>query len=157
LPLKAYRRNVGIAVFNRAGKVLVAERADRPGAWQMPQGGIDAGEEAWPAALRELAEEIGTANVSYLGEIEGELRYDFPPGFIGNPYKGQYIGQSQKWFAVRFAGEDSEIRLDAHSEIEFAGWRWAELGEIVGLVVEFKRNVYEAVVREFARFAVPAK
>jgi putative (di)nucleoside polyphosphate hydrolase len=148
-----YRRNVGIAVFNRAGQVLIAERADRPGAWQLPQGGIDAQEEPWPAALRELAEEIGTANVTYLGEIEDELSYNFPPGFVGNPYKGQYIGQSQKWFAVRFEGEDSEIRLDSHEEVEFVRWRWAELSEIGELAVAFKREVYGRVMAEFVRYA----
>jgi putative (di)nucleoside polyphosphate hydrolase len=150
-----YRRNVGIAVFNKAGRVLVAERADRRGAWQLPQGGMDEGEEAWPAALRELAEEIGTADVTYLGEIEGELRYDFPAGFVGNPFKGQFIGQSQKWFAVRFNGQDSDIDLTTFAEVEFVRWRWAKLDEIAGLVVDFKRQVYEEVARQFAEFARP--
>ncbi len=149
---QGYRPNVGIAVFNADGLILVAERLDKPGAWQMPQGGIDADEDPWRAALRELKEEIGTDDVAYLGEIEQWLRYDFPPG-LPNPYKHNHLGQEQKWFAVRFTGDDSEIDLASTEPVEFAQWKWVSLEEIVGLIVEFKRETYREVVKEFARFA----
>ncbi len=148
-----YRKNVGIAVFNRDGKVLLAERAQFPGSWQMPQGGIDEGEDPWAGALRELEEEIGTRNVIRLGEIEAWLRYDFPTDHVGNPFHGKHKGQEQKWFAVRFEGEDSEIDLTRHSEIEFARWRWGTLGEAAAAIVDFKRPVYEEVAKQFACFA----
>ncbi len=151
--MTGYRKNVGIAVFNRDGKVLLAERADRSGAWQMPQGGLNEGEDPWVAALRELEEEIGTRNVTKLGEIDGLLRYDFPEGHAKNPFKGDYIGQEQKWFAVRFEGVDSDIDLGGHHEVEFGQWRWANLAEAMALIVDFKRPVYEEVVRQFSRFA----
>ena len=147
-----YRRNVGIAVFNHAGLVLIAERMQLPGAWQMPQGGIDAGEKPWDAALRELEEEIGTASVEYLGETEDWLRYDFPPDLKDTPGRKRHAGQEQKWFAVRFTGDESEITLDRHDQVEFRRWRWAPLDEAVRLIVEWKRPVYTAMGRQFARF-----
>jgi putative (di)nucleoside polyphosphate hydrolase len=156
-----YRRNVGAVLFNRDGRVLVARRADMPnaegqaGGWQLPQGGIDADEDPRAAVLRELAEEIGTNRAEIIGEYPEWLTYDLPPGLVGVALGGRYRGQTQRWFALRFLGEDSDIRLDADTDPEFDAWRWAELAELPALAVDFKRAIYHALVREFARFAVP--
>ena len=147
-----YRRNVGVALFNRAGRVLAAERIDTPGAWQMPQGGIDPHEDPWPAALRELREEIGTDKAERLAEMDW-LRYDLPPELLSHVWRGRYRGQQQKWFAARFTGSDADIDLGAHDTPEFSAWRWARLGELPGLIVPFKRPVYEAVAEAFAKYA----
>ncbi|HCM83061.1 MAG TPA: RNA pyrophosphohydrolase, partial [Rhodospirillaceae bacterium] len=111
-----YRLGVGLVVFNAAGLVLMGERIDFPGSWQFPQGGIDAGEDPWLAAQRELYEEAGiTADkISYLGETADWLTYDFPEGAVGHPIYGHHAGQKQKWFAVRFLGNADDIKLDAH-------------------------------------------
>ncbi len=157
-----YRPNVGAVLFNAAGRVLVARRADFPnaegenGGWQLPQGGIDAGEDPRVAIFRELAEEIGTANAEIIGEHPEWLQYDLPAALIRNVLKGRYRGQRQRWFALRFLGQDSEIRLDADPHPEFDAWRWAGLEELPGLAVPFKRPIYEILARDFARFAVPA-
>jgi putative (di)nucleoside polyphosphate hydrolase len=157
-----YRPCVGLVVFNRAGLAFIGRRIDRPEhvalthAWQMPQGGIDAGEEPWPAALRELREETNIRSVERLGEIAEWLSYDIPRDLIGQAWNGRYRGQTQKWFAVRFAGAESEIDIahpgGAH-EPEFSAWRWEKLENIPELVVPFKRPVYDRVVAEFAEFA----
>jgi putative (di)nucleoside polyphosphate hydrolase len=148
-----YRQGVGIALFNAEGKVFAAERIDTPGAWQMPQGGIDRDENPWPAALRELKEEIGTAKAERLGETDW-LRYDLPPDLVDHVWKGKYRGQEQKWFAARFTGKDGDIDLEADSHPEFRAWRWASLDELPELIVPFKRPLYLAVVEAFAAFAV---
>jgi len=147
-----YRRGVGIALFNTQGKVFAAERIDTPGAWQMPQGGIDKHEDPWPAALRELKEEIGTAKAERLGETDW-LRYELPPHLLGVAWKGKYRGQEQKWFAARFIGKDGDIDLEADSHPEFRAWRWVLLSELPDLIVPFKRQLYAAVVEAFAAFA----
>ena len=158
-----YRRCVGIMVLNRAGLVFVGRRIEGPEhvdlvhAWQMPQGGIDAGEEPWPAALRELREETNISSVERLGEVAEWLNYDIPRDLVGQAWKGQYRGQTQKWFAVRFVGAESEIDIaspDGAAHAEFSAWRWQELKDLPDLVVPFKRPVYERVVQEFAKFAV---
>jgi putative (di)nucleoside polyphosphate hydrolase len=158
-----YRRCVGIMVLNRAGLVFVGRRIEGPEhvdlvhAWQMPQGGIDAGEEPWPAALRELREETNISSVERLGEVAEWLNYDIPRELVGQAWKGQYRGQTQKWFAVRFVGAESEIDIaspDGAAHAEFSAWRWQELKDLPDLVVPFKRPVYERVVQEFAKFAV---
>jgi putative (di)nucleoside polyphosphate hydrolase len=148
-----YRRGVGIALFNDAGRVFAGERIDTPGAWQMPQGGIDADEEPWPAALRELAEEVGTAKAERLAETDW-LRYDLPPELLGRVWRGRYRGQEQKWFAARFLGTDADINLNAHRHPEFGAWRWTSLAELPPLIVPFKRALYAAVAEAFAGFAV---
>ncbi len=154
-----YRLNVGAALFNDSGQVLVARRANLPdaegaaGGWQLPQGGIDAGEEPRQAVLRELAEEIGTGNARILGEHPDWLDYDLPPALLGKAFKGRFRGQRQKWFALRFLGTDAEIRLDADPHPEFDAWRWAALPELPGLAPSFKRTIYEILARDFARFA----
>jgi len=147
-----YRRGVGIALFNAAGKVFAAERIDTPGAWQMPQGGLDKGEEPWPAALRELKEEIGTAKAERLRETDW-LRYDLPEDLVGHVWHGKYRGQEQKWFAARFTGVDADIDLEADRHPEFRAWCWTSLGELPDLIVPFKRELYLSVVTAFASFA----
>ena len=156
-----YRANVGAVLFNRDGKVFVARRADlanaegAAGGWQLPQGGIDPQEDPRAAVLRELAEEIGTAHAEIIGEHPDWLTYDLPPELLGVALGGRYRGQRQRWFALRFLGDDSEIRLDADPDPEFDAWRWAELAELTGLAVDFKRAIYQALVTSFARFATP--
>ena len=159
-----YRPCVGIVAFNRDGLAFIGRRIDGPEhvdlthAWQMPQGGIDAGEEPWPAALRELHEETNIRSVERLGEIAEWLSYDIPSDLIGQAWNGRYRGQTQKWCAVRFTGAESEIDIahpgSAHQP-EFSAWRWEKLENIPDLVVPFKRPVYERVVVEFEKFARP--
>lgn len=144
-----YRRGVGIVLLDNAARVFVAQRIDTPGpAWQMPQGGIDADEDPRAAALRELEEEIGTAKVSILAESRDWIRYDLPRDLAGKVWRGRYRGQEQKWYAMRFEGEDRDIDI-ATEHPEFSAWRWAEFEELPSLIVEFKRPLYEAVVAEF--------
>lgn len=150
-----YRPNVGLAVFHRTGLVFLGRRSNASGSyqWQMPQGGIDAGEDAHTAALRELEEEIGVQAdlVDVIDETTDWLYYDFPSSLRReHGARGPYLGQRQKWFALRFKGRDSDIRLDTHTP-EFSTWRWARLEEAPGLVIPFKRRVYDEVVRRFAR------
>jgi putative (di)nucleoside polyphosphate hydrolase len=158
-----YRPNVGIMIINRMGEIWIGRRADAPtdlegpGAWwQMPQGGVDASEDPAKAALRELYEETGIRSVRIIGESAGWYAYDFPPGVGKGALGGQYRGQRQKWFAVRFLGNDEEVMLarPGHKP-EFDTWRWARLDELADLIVPFKRPVYEQVIREFAPLAVP--
>jgi putative (di)nucleoside polyphosphate hydrolase len=154
-----YRPNVGAVLFNRAGQVFVARRADLPnaegpaGGWQLPQGGIDPDEDPRAAVLRELAEEIGTANAEIIGEHPDWLLYDLPDHLIGVALGGRYRGQRQRWYALRFLGTDREIRLDLDPHPEFDTWRWAPLSELPALAVDFKRPIYEVLSRSFAGFA----
>jgi putative (di)nucleoside polyphosphate hydrolase len=154
-----YRRNVGAVLFNRDSRVFVARRADlpnaegSPGGWQLPQGGIDADEDPLRAVLRELEEEIGTARAEIIGEHPEWLTYDLPPELVGVALKGRYRGQRQRWFALRFTGEDSDIRLDLDPHPEFDDWRWVELSELPALAVDFKRSIYEVLAKSFAGFA----
>jgi putative (di)nucleoside polyphosphate hydrolase len=141
-------------VINSQGLVFAGRRTgivSGEHAWQMPQGGIDEGEDTFDAALRELVEETGISSVSYLASSEGWFYYDFPVEATKR-WEGQYIGQTQKWYALRFTGTDDEINLEYSSHIEFSDWRWVSIREIVNLVVPFKRTVYEAVVAEFDHF-----
>jgi putative (di)nucleoside polyphosphate hydrolase len=148
-PPVGYRRGVGIMLFNRGGAIFVAKRKDTPGeAWQMPQGGIDANEEPRAAALRELAEEIGTANAEIVAETRNWLLYDLPDDLIGKVWEGKYRGQAQKWFAARFLGTDAEIDLAKHHDPEFSEWKWAPLEQLPELIVGFKRDLYAALVAE---------
>lgn len=158
-----YRLNVGAALFDRRGKILVARRADRgalgdvAGGWQLPQGGIDPDEDPRRAVLRELAEEIGTDRAEIIGEHPEWLTYDLPDHLIGRALRGRYRGQRQRWFALRFLGTDADIRLDADPHPEFDAWRWAELPELPALAVPFKRPIYEILAKSFARHAQPAR
>lgn len=152
-----YRANVGIALFSKRGHVFIGRRinAHGPFQWQMPQGGVDKGESAHDAALREMEEEIGVSPklVTVLEETEDWLYYDFPSDLKAR-LPGPYIGQRQKWFALRFEGSDSDVRLDVHTP-EFDAWRWAELSEVIPLIIHFKRPVYEHVVKQFERWTHP--
>ena len=154
-----YRDNVGAMLFNPAGLVLVARRADLPnaegvpGGWQLPQGGMDQGEDPAVAVFRELEEEVGTAQAEILAEHPRWLTYDLPAHLVGKALGGRYRGQRQKWFALRFTGRDSDIRLDLDPHPEFDAWRWARLAELPSLAVAFKRTIYEDLAQEFARFA----
>jgi putative (di)nucleoside polyphosphate hydrolase len=152
-----YRPNVGLALFSKAGHVFVGRRINGRGAfqWQMPQGGVDKGESPRDGALRELEEEISVPEklVDVLEETEDWLYYDFPPD-LKKRLPGPYIGQRQKWFAFRFKGADSDVRLDRHTP-EFDAWRWAPLEETPGLVVPFKRLVYSEVAERFRVWAEP--
>jgi putative (di)nucleoside polyphosphate hydrolase len=157
-----YRPCVGVMVLNCAGLVFIGRRSEGPEhidevhAWQMPQGGIDRNEDPWPAALRELYEETSISSVERLGELGEWLSYDIPRDIVGRAWGGKYRGQTQKWYALRFTGDESEIDLahpaGAH-EPEFAAWRWEPLRNIPSLVVSFKRAVYERVAREFGHLA----
>lgn len=145
-----YRPCVGVMLANGAGRVFVGERLDMPGAWQMPQGGIDDGESPADAALRELEEETGVpaALVAVEAETPDWLHYDLPPELLGKVWKGRYRGQAQKWFLLRFHGLDSDIRIEtAHPE--FGRWRWSRPEDLLPAIVPFKRAVYAQVLEAF--------
>jgi putative (di)nucleoside polyphosphate hydrolase len=153
-----YRPCVGVMLINDEGRVFVGRRADRAGApegvgtwWQMPQGGLDEGEEPEAAARRELAEETGVHSARFIARTRDWLSYDLPSELLGIAWQGRFRGQKQMWFAARFEGEDSEIDIgprDGHEQ-EFDAWRWVTLKELPTLVVPFKRKVYLGVIEEF--------
>lgn len=144
-----YRPCVGITLFNAQGLVFVGERLDNPGAWQMPQGGIDANEEVEKAAFRELKEEIGTDNAEIIKIHNQTLKYDLPDHLMGRLWGGKYRGQEQTWVAMRFLGQDNDINLHAHTFPEFGAWQWVELNNILDFIVPFKRETYQAVITAF--------
>ena len=142
LPL---RSGVGIVVLNKDNKIFVAKRIDNPkNFWQMPQGGVDHGENFLKAAYRELEEETSIKNAELIKELDGLIEYELPPHLLGIIWKGKYRGQKQKWFVVRFLGEDSEININTKNP-EFLDWKWIELDKITDEVVDFKLNVYKNV------------
>ncbi|MEE4210258.1 MAG: RNA pyrophosphohydrolase [Parvularcula sp.] len=156
--LHRYRPNVGICLFNRRGEVWLGERLNAPGSrevnpyrWQMPQGGIDRGESVEEAAFRELHEETGVKSARILFSTPGWLAYDFPPKFRRK--EKDWHGQRQKWVAMLFEGADEEIDLNVHDPAEFERWRWARLDELPGLVVPFKRQVYDELSAAFSPLA----
>lgn len=156
-----YRPNVGAVLFNPAGQIFVARRADLPnaegaaGGWQLPQGGIDRDEDPRAAVLRELEEEIGTGDATIIGEHPDWLTYDLPPELLGKALGGRYRGQRQRWFALRFHGRDADVRLDLDPHPEFDAWRWAPLADLPDMAVGFKRPIYDVLARSFQQFAVP--
>lgn len=155
-PPPGYRKGVGIVLLNRDGLVFVAQRIDTPGeAWQMPQGGIDRDEAPRAAALRELKEEIGTDRAEVLAESRDWLAYDLPPKLGAKVWKGRYKGQCQKWFVLRFLGDDGDIDLDGDSP-EFSAWRWVPAGQLPDMIVAFKRPLYRAILAEFAEILQPS-
>lgn len=147
-----YRPCAGIMLANKAGKIFVGQRLDNPDseAWQMPQGGIDKGEDAETAALRELTEETGIPadKVTIVSMAREELFYDLPPELLGKIWGGKFCGQRQSWFLMRFEGEDSDIDI-ATQHAEFRAWRWADPDELAQLIVPFKRKLYRDIVEEF--------
>jgi putative (di)nucleoside polyphosphate hydrolase len=161
-----YRPCAGIMVLNRDGLVFIGRRNSGPehtdtrNDWQMPQGGVDAGEDTYKAALRELYEETNIRSVEKLGEIADWLTYDIPRGLVGQAWGGKYRGQKQKWYALRFTGPESEIDINNPAgghEPEFVDWRWEKMSALPGIVVPFKRLIYERVVVEFGKFAREAR
>ena len=148
-----YRPCVGVMLVNAANKVFVGQRIDTSAAaWQMPQGGVDPGEHPRTAALRELWEEAGVPAelVSIEAESAGWITYDLPPDLVPKVWKGRFRGQQQRWFLMRFLGKDDQIRIDTEHP-EFSEWRWLDPEKLVTSIVPFKRQVYAAVLREFAR------
>lgn len=158
-----YRPCVGIMVLNHAGLVWTGRRialsdsemAGTEKLWQMPQGGVDPGEEPLKAATRELYEETGMHSVTLLAETQGWIDYDLPPDLVGVAFKGKFRGQSQKWFAFRFEGDESEISIQPPNglEAEFDAWDWKRMAELPDLIVPFKRPLYEEVVNCFRHLA----
>jgi putative (di)nucleoside polyphosphate hydrolase len=159
-----YRRCVGAAVFNRAGLVWVGRRSDANAEgegtghwWQMPQGGLDGDEEPEKAVFRELYEETSMTSVSLIREVPRWFNYDLPPSLVAKSWKGKYRGQTQKWFALRFDGDDSEIEIASpgggQHKPEFSAWRWEKLDRLPELVIAFKRDVYREVVAAFGDLA----
>jgi putative (di)nucleoside polyphosphate hydrolase len=149
---QGYRPGVGVMLLDRENRVFVGRRIDTTGDnWQMPQGGIDRGESPRQAALRELKEEVGTDKAEILAEAAKWLRYDVPREISGRVWRGRYRGQMQKWFAMRFIGEDHDIDLRTHHP-EFDAWQWIAAAELPRLIVPFKRQVYIDVLNEFAEF-----
>ena len=145
LPL---RSGVGIVVLNKNNQVFVARRIDNSkNFWQMPQGGVDKNEDYLTAAYRELEEETSIKNIDLVGELDGLISYELPKHLLGVIWKGKYRGQEQKWFVVRFLGNDSEINIDTDHP-EFCEWKWVELENITDLVVDFKLHVYEEVKKK---------
>jgi putative (di)nucleoside polyphosphate hydrolase len=150
-----YRPCVGVMVLNREGLVFVGKRIDQTvEGWQMPQGGIDGNETPQEAAFRELEEEIGTRNMKYLGELPEWLCYDLPSHLLGVALRGRFRGQRQKWMAMRFLGDDSEINIRT-AEPEFAEWKWLAIEALPRLIVPFKRDTYMKVISAFQDFAGP--
>ena len=145
-----YRDGVGIMLLNPHNLVFVAKRIDMTSeAWQMPQGGIDQGEEPQAAALRELMEETGTDKAVIVQESREWLAYDLPDHLVPKLWKGRYRGQRQKWFAMRFSGTDSDINI-ATEHPEFCEWKWVAMEELPDIIVPFKRDMYQQLVDEFS-------
>lgn len=145
LPL---RTGVGVIVINKENKVFVGKRKDNPiDKWQMPQGGVDKGEELVDAMKRELKEETSIKNIKIIKEIDGWLDYELPKNLLGKIWKGKYRGQKQKWFIVKFLGEESEINITTKRP-EFIEWKWVERNQLPNIIVDFKKNVYERLVVE---------
>ncbi len=148
-----YRSCVGVMLVNREGRAFVGKRIDNQEGdfWQMPQGGVDPGEDPGKAVLRELWEETGAAagHVALVARLPEELFYDLPPELEGKLWGGRYLGQRQTWYLARFTGDDADIDLDAHDPPEFCAWKWVEPELLPELIVPFKREVYAAIVKGF--------
>lgn len=148
-----YRPCVGVMLVNAQGQAFVGKRIDNKEGdwWQMPQGGVDEGEDLADAALRELSEETGitAGNVSIIGRLDEPMRYDLPEELVGRLWDGKFRGQEQTWFLARFSGEDADVNLEAHDPPEFCEYRWVDPEDLPELIVPFKKRVYRAVLEEF--------
>ncbi|PON84378.1 Mutator [Trema orientale] len=156
-PPEGYRRNVGICLINDSKKIFAASRLDIPNSWQMPQGGIDEGEDPRSAAIRELREETGVSSAEILAEVPHWLTYDFPPEVrekLRQQWGGDWKGQAQKWFLFKFTGKDEEVNLlgDGTEKAEFGEWSWLLAEQIIDLAVDFKKPVYKEVLAFFAPY-----
>ncbi|KAJ4720555.1 Nudix hydrolase [Melia azedarach] len=156
-PPEGYRRNVGICLINSSKKIFAASRLDKPGSWQMPQGGIDENEDPKTAAIRELREETGVSSAEVIAEVPYWLTYDFPPQIRENlkiKWGRDWKGQAQKWFLLKFTGKEEEMNLlgDGSEKPEFGEWSWMSPDEIIELVVDFKKPVYKEVFTVFAPY-----
>ena len=146
------RQGVGVIVLNKNNEVFVAKRKDNPvDKWQMPQGGIDFNETPFEAMIRELAEETSNKNIKVLKEIEKSLEYELPPNLLGKIWKGKFRGQKQKWYIVKFLGNDEEINLNTKHP-EFIEWKWINYNLITDVIVDFKKEVYEKLKIELKNF-----
>ena len=148
------RNGVGIIILNKINKVFVAKRKDNPiDKWQMPQGGVDDGENFLTAAYRELEEETSIKNVELISELEGTVTYNLPERLLGIIWKGKYKGQKQKWFLMRYLGRDDEIDIKTNKP-EFLDWKWVDLKEITRLVVDFKLHVYKEIQKKVEKILI---
>ena len=142
------RKGVGIIVLNKKNKVFVGKRRDNPGdKWQMPQGGVDKGEDDFTAMQRELTEETSIKNIKIIKKIEDVFEYELPENLVGIIWKGKFRGQKQKWFITRFLGQDSEINLNT-GHPEFIEWKWLEPEKLPDVIVDFKKNLYLKLLKE---------
>lgn len=151
---RPYRLGVGVVLFNPEGKVWVGRRIQKndhsiSNFWQMPQGGIDEGENPDEAVFRELVEETGTDKAEVIGESSVWLNYNLPEPLANRSWDGKFQGQRQKWFALRFTGKESDFELDSHHEPEFSEWKWVDLVDLTSMIVSFKVPMYSAIVSEF--------
>ena len=146
-----YRVGVGIVVLNKENKIFVAKRIDNPkNFWQMPQGGVDEGEDFLSAAYRELEEETSIKNVELITEIDEITTYELPDYLLGKIWKGKFKGQKQKWFIMRYLGNDDEININTHKP-EFLDWKWTDLNSITEIVVKFKLDVYKTLQQKIGK------
>ena len=146
-----YRVGVGIVVLNKENKIFVAKRIDNPkNFWQMPQGGVDEGEDFLSAAYRELEEETSIKNVELITEIDGITTYELPDYLLGKIWKGKFKGQKQKWFIMRYLGSDDEININTLKP-EFLDWKWTDINSITQIVVKFKLDVYKTLQQKIKR------
>ena len=149
-----YRKGVGIVVLNKENKIFVAKRIDNPKSfWQMPQGGVDEGEDFLSAAYRELEEETSIRNVELIKEIDEITTYELPDYLLGKIWKGKFRGQKQKWFIMRYLGNDDEININTQKP-EFLDWKWADLNSITDIVVKFKMNVYKTIQKKLEKLLI---
>ncbi|MEQ8735619.1 MAG: RNA pyrophosphohydrolase [Rhodospirillaceae bacterium] len=153
---RGYRQGVGVVLLNAENRVFVAQRIDtKEPAWQMPQGGLDQGEDPYAAALRELEEETGTNKAALIAETKDWLRYDLPEDLQTKMWKGKYRGQEQKWYLMRFTGTDADINIDTEHP-EFSEWKWAEFKTLPDMIVGFKKELYNQIVTAFKDHIVAA-
>jgi len=145
-----YRKGVGLMILNKELKVFVGMRIDsKQEAWQMPQGGVDEGEDLIDAALREMEEETGTRNANIIAETKNWYSYDLPDYLIPKLWNGKYRGQNQKWFLLQFQGEDNEFNISSGKNAEFIQWRWSKIEDLPNIIIGFKRDLYISVIEEF--------